>query len=83
MTKKQFLMIPAAIFLFFAGLSLGYVLGSKEVNDAANKRAAEMILNDEIPNYYLEVETVDYLINNKSGKLDELVKPKPNPSQKK
>ncbi|WPO84633.1 hypothetical protein SD427_18720 (plasmid) [Chryseobacterium sp. JJR-5R] len=76
MKNKKSITILINIFIFLAGSSLGFLLGTKIYNDAANSRAAEMILNDEIPNYYLEVETVDYLINNNSGKLEELVKPK-------
>lgn len=32
-----------------------------------------MILNDEIPNYYMEVWTVDYLINNANGDLQKML----------
>lgn len=76
MSNKQILLIPAATFLFLSGLYLGYGLGAKEINDGANERAAQMIQNNEIPNHYLEVGTVDYLINNKSGKLEKIIKAK-------
>lgn len=82
MSNKQFLLISVATFLFLSGLYLGYGLGVKEVNDAANHRAIQMIQNNEIPNHYLEVETVDYLINNKSGKLEKIINAKSDNQQK-
>lgn len=82
MTTKQILLIPAAAFLFLSGLYLGYGLGAKEMNNTANERAVQMIQNNEIPNHYLEVGTVDYLINNKSGKLEKIIKAKSDDQQK-
>ena len=41
-----------------------------------------MILNDEIPNYYMEVWTVDYLINNANGDLQKML-PKPKKQNRK
>lgn len=76
MKDKKTIITLINIYIFIAGSLLGFLLGTKLYSDAANERAAEMIRNDEIPNHYLEVSTVDYLLNNNSGKLDKLVKPK-------
>jgi flagellar basal body-associated protein FliL len=53
---------------------MAYHIGYQQHKDEANGRAKEMILNDEIPNYYMVVETLDFIINNKSGELQEKVK---------
>jgi len=45
-------------------------MGYQHHKDEANGRAKEMILNDEIPNYSMEVGTLDFIINNKSGELE-------------
>lgn len=44
--------------------------------DEANDRAREMNINDEIPNYYMVVGTLDFIINNKSGELQDKVNTK-------
>lgn len=49
---------------------IGYEMGYQHHKDEANERAKEMILNDEIPNYSMEVGTLDFIINNKSGELE-------------
>ncbi len=49
---------------------VGYEMGYQHHKDEANGRAKEMILNDEIPNYSMEVGTLDFIINNKSGELE-------------
>lgn len=49
---------------------IGYEMGYQHHKDEANGRAKEMILNDEIPNYFMEVGTLDFIINNKSGELE-------------
>ncbi|WP_139423879.1 hypothetical protein [Chryseobacterium mulctrae] len=53
---------------------IGYEMGYQHHKDEANGRAKEMILNDEIPNYYMVVGTLDFIINNKSGELEETLK---------
>lgn len=53
---------------------VGYEMGYQNHKDEANGRAKEMILNDEIPNYYMVVGTLDFIINNKSGELEETLK---------
>lgn len=76
MKNKESIITLKNIYLLIAGSLLGFLLGTKIYSDAANERAAEMIRNDEIPNHYLEVSTVDYIINDSSGRLEKLVKPK-------
>lgn len=66
--------IVATAFLLTLNYYLGYKMGYQQHKDEANERAVEMILNDEIPNYYMVVGTVDYLINNKSGELEKKLK---------
>ncbi len=53
---------------------IGYEMGYNKHKEEANTRAKEMIDNEEIPNYSMEVGTLDFIINNKSGELEELVK---------
>ncbi|PXW06309.1 hypothetical protein C8D70_1293 [Chryseobacterium sp. CBTAP 102] len=73
--KKTILIGIGAIIALTLEFLAGYYFGAKASRKEANLRAVEMILNDEIPNYYMVVGTVDYLINNKSGELqDELKK---------
>lgn len=66
--------IVATAFLLTVNYYFGYKMGYQQHKDEANGRAVEMILNDEIPNYYMVVGTVDYLINNKSGELEKELK---------
>lgn len=84
--KKTILIILAAISVlsveFIFGYKLGVIEGDRLAREKANQRAVEMILNDEIPNYYMEVGTVDYLINNKSGDLQKALKEKQAKSKK-
>ncbi|MEO8255541.1 MAG: hypothetical protein ABI554_14260 [Flavobacterium sp.] len=54
---------------FIAGYQLGKSEGYYNARNGANQRAVEMIKNDEIPNYYMVLETVDYLINKNTGEL--------------
>lgn len=69
-----FIGIIATAFLLTLNYYFGYKMGYQQHKDEANERALEMILNDEIPNYYMVVGTVDYLINNKSGELEKKLK---------
>lgn len=62
--------------LLTAEFYVGYVMGYQKHKDEANDRATEMIRNDEIPNRYMVVGTLDFIINNKSGELQENVKSK-------
>lgn len=55
---------------------IGYEQGYKAHKDEANTRAKEMIDNEEIPNNSMEVGTLDFIINNKSGELEKLTKKK-------
>lgn len=71
---KTIILALGAILLLTLEFYIGYELGYKKAKTEANQRAKEMILNDEIPNYYLEVETVDYLINDGSGELQKCLK---------
>lgn len=67
--------VVTAIFLS-AEFYIGYEMGYQKHKDEANDRAREMIKNDEIPNYYMVVGTLDFIINNKSGELQEKVNSK-------
>lgn len=75
--KRTFLVligiIIVAVFLT-AEFYIGYEMGYNKHKEEANARAKEMIDNEEIPNYSMEVGTLDFIINNKSGELEELVK---------
>lgn len=53
--------------------SIGYKTGYQKQKGEANGRAKDMILNDEIPNYTIEVGTLDFIINNKSGELEKSI----------
>lgn len=64
--KKTILMLIAILML----LVLAYQFGYHKHKSEANERAIEMIENDEIPNYSMEVGTLDFIINNKSGELE-------------
>lgn len=75
--KKSILIIIISLLSLTASFYLGYNQSKRE----ANNRAKEMILNDEIPNYYMEVWTVDYLINNANGDLQKML-PKPKQNRK-
>ena len=77
--KKYILIITGIIvvaILLAAEFYIGYEMGYQKHKDEANGRAKEMILNDEIPNYYMNVGTLDFIINNQSGELQEKVKQK-------
>lgn len=84
--KKTILIILASVAVltveFIFGYKLGVIDGDRSAREKANQRAVEMILNDEIPNYYMVVGTVDYLINNKSGDLQKALKEKLDKSKK-
>lgn len=67
--KKTILIIIVSVLSLTASFYLGYYQARSE----ANERAKEMILNDEIPNYYMVVRTVDYLINNANGDLQRML----------
>lgn len=72
MRKTIFMIIGAVLILtieFIAGYQFGKSEGYNNARNEANQRAVEMIKNDEIPNYYMVLETVDYLINNNTGEL--------------
>lgn len=77
---KRYILILIAIIvttiLLTAEFYVGYEMGYQKHKDEANDRAREMIRNDEIPNYYMVVGTLDFIINNKSGELQEKVKSK-------
>lgn len=68
--KKFFPIAFTAIIFLSISFLMGFQLGSDSARKKANLRAVEMILNDEIPNYYMVVGTVDFIINNKSGDLE-------------
>ncbi|PWN59954.1 hypothetical protein [Chryseobacterium oncorhynchi] len=55
-------------------LTLAYEMGYRQHKNEANGRAKEMIDNEEIPNYSMEVGTLDFIINNKSGELEKSLK---------
>lgn len=67
--KKLIFIVIATIIVVLTSFYFGYIYARYE----ANSRAKEMILNDEIPNYYMEVWTVDYLINNANGDLQKML----------
>lgn len=67
--KKFFPIAFTAIVFLSISFLMGFQFGSDNARKKANLRAVEMILNDEIPNCYMVVGTVDFLINNKSGDL--------------
>jgi flagellar basal body-associated protein FliL len=74
--KKYILILIGIIvttILLTAEFYIGYEMGYQKHKDEANDRAREMIRNDEIPNYYMLVETLDFIINNKSGELQDKV----------
>lgn len=62
--------ILATAILLSLEFYVGYEMGYQHHKDEANGKAKEMILNDEIPNYSMEVGTLDFIINNKSGELE-------------
>ena len=62
--------ILATAILLSLEFYIGYEMGYQHHKDEANGRAKERILNDEIPNYSMEVGTLDFIINNKSGELE-------------
>ena len=68
---KIFFAIVAIIILLTGEFCIGYQFGYNIHKEEANQRAKEMILNKEIPNYYMEVGTIDFIINNNSGELQE------------
>lgn len=84
--KRTILIILASVTVltveFIFGYKLGVIEGDRLAREKANQRAVEMILNDEIPNYYMVVGTVDYLINNNSGDLQKALKEKQGKSKK-
>lgn len=65
--------IIVTIILLTAEFYIGYEMGYQKHKDEANDRAREMIRNDEIPNYYIVVGTLDFIIDNKSGELQDKV----------
>lgn len=65
--------IVATIILLSLQFYIGYQMGYQKHKDEANGRAKEMILNEEIPNYYMNVGTLDFIINNKTGELDKSI----------
>lgn len=67
--KKTILIIIVSVLSLTASFYMGYYQARSE----ANERAKEMILNDEIPNYYMLVWTVDYLINDANGDLQRML----------
>lgn len=74
--KKYILILTGIIvttILLTAEFYIGYEMGYQKHKDEANDRAREMIRNDEIPNYYMVVGTLDFIINNKSGELQDKV----------
>ncbi|WP_332453739.1 hypothetical protein [Chryseobacterium aquaticum] len=74
--KKYILILIGIIvttILLTAEFYIGYEMGYQNHKDEANDRAREMIRNDEIPNYYMVVGTLDFIINNKSGELQDKV----------
>lgn len=74
--KKYILILIGIIvttILLTAEFYIGYEMGYQKHKDEANDRAREMIRNDEIPNYYMVVGTLDFIINNKSGELQDKV----------
>lgn len=84
--NKTILIILATVSVlsveFIFGYKLGVIEGDRLAREKANQRAVEMILNNEIPNYYMVVGTVDYLINNKSGDLQKALKERQGKSKK-
>lgn len=75
--KRTFLVLIGIIIVaafLTAEFYIGYEMGYKKHKEEANARAKEMIDNEEIPNFSMEVGTLDFIINNKSGELEELVK---------
>ncbi|SHN00729.1 hypothetical protein SAMN05444360_12618 [Chryseobacterium carnipullorum] len=74
--KKYILILIGIIvttILLTAEFYIGYEMGYQKHKDEANDRAREMIRNDEIPNYYIVVGTLDFIIDNKSGELQDKV----------
>lgn len=74
--KKYILILIGIIvttILLTAEFCIGYEMGYQKHKDEANDRAREMIRNDEIPNYYIVVGTLDFIIDNKSGELQDKV----------
>lgn len=67
--KKSIFIAISTVIVVLSSFYFGYKYARYE----ANSRAKEMILNDEIPNYYMEVWTVDYLINNANGDLQKML----------
>lgn len=73
MKKTIFIGITAIIVLTLEFMA-GYYFGAESSKKEINSRALEMIVNDEIPAYYMNVGTLDYIINNKSGELPKELK---------
>lgn len=75
MKKTVFIIIGIITVAFILSLEfyIGYEMGYQHHKDEANGRAKEMIQNDEIPNYYMNVGTLDFIINNKSGELEKSI----------
>ncbi len=74
--KKYILILIGIIvttILLTAEFYIGYEMGYQKHKDESNDRAREMIRNDEIPNYYIVVGTLDFIIDNKSGELQDKV----------
>lgn len=67
--KKTVLIGIGAIIALTLEFLAGYYFGAEASKKEINSRAVEMILNDEIPAYYMNVGTLDFIINNKSGEL--------------
>lgn len=74
--KKYILILIGIIvttILLTAEFYIGYEMCYQKHKDEANDRARKMIRNDEIPNYYIVVGTLDFIIDNKSGELQDKV----------
>lgn len=72
--KKTILIGIGAVIALTLEFLAGYYFGAKASREEVNLRAVEMILNDEIPAYYMNVGTLDYIINDKSGELPNKLK---------
>ncbi|MEI7489659.1 MAG: hypothetical protein WCJ72_20020 [Chryseobacterium sp.] len=72
--KKTILIGISAVIALTLEFLAGYYFGAKASREEVNSRAVEMILNEEIPAYYINVGTLDYIINEKSGELPNKLK---------
>ena len=63
---KNYILIVVGIIvvtiLLTAEFYIGYEMGYQNHKEEANCRAREMILNNEIPNYYINVGTLDFIL---------------------